>query len=85
MQSGIVKRSLTLNGRKTSVTLEDRFWEGLREIAAERNMRVSRLVNEIRCEQAVPNLSSALRLFVLRHYQAPFARSKVKRRDGLSH
>jgi predicted DNA-binding ribbon-helix-helix protein len=65
------KRSIHLHGRKTSVTLEDEFWSAFHEIAAVRNERVVDLINAIDRErpQGV-NLSSAIRLFVLRHFRA---------------
>ena len=40
----VVKRSISLAGRKTGVSIEDAFWNGLKEIAADRNMTVSDLV-----------------------------------------
>ena len=67
--SGIKKRSIVIAGHKTSVSLEDEFWEGLREIAGERGKTVSRLLDEIDTERKFENLSSALRLFVLRYYR----------------
>jgi predicted DNA-binding ribbon-helix-helix protein len=67
-----VKRSLRINGSNTSVTLEDAFWNALREIAAVRNIHVSELISTIKIErQPGSNLSSAIRLFVLDYYQRP--------------
>jgi predicted DNA-binding ribbon-helix-helix protein len=51
------------------VSLEDEFWEGLRGIACERGKTLSRLLDEIDTERKFENLSSALRLFVLRYYR----------------
>ena len=69
MKSAVVKRSVIINGHKTSVSLEDAFWKGLREIAVARGSTMSNLVGWIDSERGQGNLSSALRLFVLRHYQ----------------
>jgi predicted DNA-binding ribbon-helix-helix protein len=64
-----MKRSIVIAGHKTSISVEDAFWNGLREIAAVKAMRVSNLVETIDKERQHPNLSSALRLFVLNYYQ----------------
>lgn len=69
MESGITKRSVSLNGRKTSVSLEDEFWGGLKAIADQRGMRVSQLIAEISSERERENLSSTLRVFVLDYYK----------------
>jgi predicted DNA-binding ribbon-helix-helix protein len=66
--SPIPKRSITISDLKTSVGLEDGFWQALTEIANERGTRVSDLIQSIKGDQPA-NLSSALRLFVLGHYQ----------------
>jgi predicted DNA-binding ribbon-helix-helix protein len=65
MKSLVVKRSIMVAGHKTSVSLEDAFWEGLKEIARERNTTLSELVGAIDSERRQGNLSSAIRLFVL--------------------
>lgn len=70
MKSAIVKRSVIIDGHKTSVSLEDAFWKGLREIAIARGATLSNLVAAINSERGHGNLSSAIRLFVLNHYQA---------------
>lgn len=64
------KRSLSIAGHRTSVSLEEPFWTGLREIAAERNLPLTALIAEIDLARAEDNLSSALRLHVLAHYRA---------------
>jgi predicted DNA-binding ribbon-helix-helix protein len=69
MKSLVVKRSIVLAGHKTSVSLEDAFWEGLKEIAKTKRMTLSDLVGGIDVDREHGNLSSALRLFVLSHYQ----------------
>jgi predicted DNA-binding ribbon-helix-helix protein len=69
-RSQIVKRSLRIDGSNTSVTLEDAFWNALTEIAAVRNIRVSKLISTIKSKrQRGSNLSSAIRLFILDYYQ----------------
>ena len=63
------KRSLTLNGHKTSVTLEDRFWRAVRIIAKNKNISVSALVAEIDSNRDLnSSLASTIRDFVLRYY-----------------
>ena len=71
-RSRVDRRSLRINGSYTTVTLEDAFWNALREIAAVRNIPVSELITTIKIErQPGSNLSSAIRLFVLDCYQRP--------------
>jgi predicted DNA-binding ribbon-helix-helix protein len=70
MKSLIVKRSVFPAGHKTSVSLEDAFWMGLKEIAAGRSMTLSDLVGAIDAQRQHGNLSSAIRLFVLEHYRS---------------
>jgi predicted DNA-binding ribbon-helix-helix protein len=65
MKSSIVKRSIVIAGHKTSVSLEDAFWNLLKEIADERDETLSDLVTEIDKDREHGNLSSALRLYVL--------------------
>jgi predicted DNA-binding ribbon-helix-helix protein len=64
-----VKRSIVIAGHKTSVSLEDAFWKGLKEIADQRNVTLSDLVANIDSQRRHGNLSSAIRLFVLDHYR----------------
>ncbi len=62
------KRSIVISGHQTSVTLENIFWQKLKEIAKSRNLSLSRLVTEIdlkRADHGKANLSSAIRVFVL--------------------
>jgi predicted DNA-binding ribbon-helix-helix protein len=69
MKSAIAKRSIVIAGHKTSVSLEDAFWTGLKEIAGERNTHLSDLVAAIDSERQHDNLSSAIRLFVFDFYR----------------
>jgi predicted DNA-binding ribbon-helix-helix protein len=73
MKSPVVKRSIVIAGHKTSVSLEDAFWKGLKDIAIARHITLSDLVAEIDTGRHHGNLSSAIRLFVLDHYQALLA------------
>ena len=70
MRSPVVKRSIVIAGHKTSVSLEDAFWKGLKEIAAARDTTLSDLVASIDDGRGGGgNLSSAIRLFVLDYYR----------------
>ena len=62
--AAIRKRSVTLAGHATSVSLENLFWDSLRSIAARRNVSLNRLIAEID-RTRTGNLSSALRIYVL--------------------
>jgi predicted DNA-binding ribbon-helix-helix protein len=70
MKSPVIKRSIVIAGHKTSVSLEDAFWRGLKDIALSRHTTLSDLVADIDSGRPHGNLSSAIRLFVLSHYQA---------------
>jgi predicted DNA-binding ribbon-helix-helix protein len=70
MKTTIIKRAIVIRGRKTSVSLEDGFWAGVKEIAAERNKTLSELVAGIAEERSCGNLSSCLRVMVLEHFKA---------------
>ncbi len=79
MKSPVVKRSIVIAGHKTSVSLEDAFWKGLKDIANGRDMTLSELVAVIDSERRHGNLSSAIRLFVLDHYRGQHAEDKATR------
>jgi predicted DNA-binding ribbon-helix-helix protein len=66
MKSGIVKRSVSIAGHRTSISLEEPFWDGLRMIASTRGMSLQALVGEIDSLRGKQNLSSAIRVVVLR-------------------
>ncbi len=78
MKSPVVKRSIVIAGHKTSVSLEDAFWQGLKDIAATRDMTLSELVAHIDSERRHGNLSSAIRLFVLDHYRFQSGESRAE-------
>jgi predicted DNA-binding ribbon-helix-helix protein len=73
MKSTVVKRSIVVAGHKTSVSLEDAFWESLKDIAKARRVTLPDLVGGIDTNREHGNLSSALRLFVLGHYKTQAA------------
>ena len=69
MESLILRRTINISGRSTSVSLEDAFWRGLKDIAKTHRKTPSDLIESIDAERQQGNLSSAIRLFVLDHYQ----------------
>jgi len=73
VKSLVIKRSIVIKGRKTSVTLEDAFWKSLRGIADERGETLYQLISGIDANRKNANLSSALRIFVLEFYKGRFA------------
>jgi predicted DNA-binding ribbon-helix-helix protein len=68
MKSPVIKRSIVIAGHRTSVSLEDAFWKGLKEIAQARRASLADLIGTID-DQRRGNLSSAIRVFVLDHYR----------------
>jgi predicted DNA-binding ribbon-helix-helix protein len=64
------KRSVVVSGHKTSVSLEEPFWQALREIATARGLTVRALISLVDEKREQGNLSSALRVFVLEHFRA---------------
>ncbi len=70
MKSPVVKRSIVVAGHKTSVSLEEAFWNGMKEISGQRSVTLSELVGEIDGARKQGNLSSAIRLFVLDHFRS---------------
>jgi len=71
MGSGIVKRSVSIAGHRTSISLEEPFWAGLREIAGKESLSVQALIGRIDAGRGDQNLSSAIRVFVLTRLRAP--------------
>jgi predicted DNA-binding ribbon-helix-helix protein len=69
VRSQVAKRSIVIAGHKTSVSLEDEFWNSLKEIASKRGMTLAELVAAIDANRQHANLSSAIRLFVLGVYR----------------
>jgi predicted DNA-binding ribbon-helix-helix protein len=75
MKSTIVKRSIVIAGHKTSVSLEDAFWSGLKEIVRAEGATLQETVAEIDETRRQGNLSSAIRLFVLAHTRNGYKRT----------
>jgi predicted DNA-binding ribbon-helix-helix protein len=69
MKSLIAKHQVIIAGRKTSVSLEDDFWTGLKKIAKERRVTLAELVGSIKAQGEYHNFSSRLRLFALEYYR----------------
>jgi len=70
MKSLVLKRSIVIGGHKTSVSLEEPFWLGLKEIAGDRHATLSSVISDIDTGRQEGNLSSAIRLFVLESARA---------------
>jgi predicted DNA-binding ribbon-helix-helix protein len=83
MKSPVVKHSVVVAGHKTSVSLEEAFWDGMKEISAKRSMTLSELVGEIDTKRQQGNLSSAIRLFVLDYFKTRAAGEGRLARDDV--
>jgi predicted DNA-binding ribbon-helix-helix protein len=70
LRSRVLKRSIVVGRHRTSISLEDVFWNELREIAHRRGVHLSELVGHIDGERQHCNLSSAIRMFVFEHARA---------------
>jgi predicted DNA-binding ribbon-helix-helix protein len=64
-----VKRSFTIGGHRTSISLEAPFWEALKAAAARENIPLARLVARIDQERAGSGLSSTVRVWLLAYYR----------------
>ena len=80
MKSLVVKHSVNLDGHRTSISLEEVFWTALKEIAKERGESLQHLITSINANRQSANLSSALRIFVLRHYMDQSRTVELKNR-----
>jgi predicted DNA-binding ribbon-helix-helix protein len=69
-KSRVSRRTVAVDGHKTSVGIEESFWTAFKEIAATKQMPIRALVSEIANSERSPNLSSAIRLYVLEYYRA---------------
>ena len=76
LNSLVVKRSVVIAGRKTSISL-DAFWNSVREIAHMRKETLSQLVASIDANRKAANLSSVIRVFVLEFYRNQFEREMM--------
>jgi predicted DNA-binding ribbon-helix-helix protein len=66
-----LKRSLSIKGHRTSISLEPEFWDALRRIAVSRQSTLAELVSEIDATRGERNLSSAIRVHILSTLTAP--------------
>ncbi|MFY0661111.1 MAG: ribbon-helix-helix domain-containing protein [Shimia sp.] len=65
-----IKRSLTLRGHRTSVSLEDDFWRAFRDIADEKEIPINALAAKIDAERDLEaGLATAIRLYVLAYFR----------------
>ena len=69
MRSSVVKHSVVVGGHNTSISLEEEFWQGLRQVASSRHTTMSKVLAEIELNRREGNLSSHIRLFVLNYYR----------------
>ena len=74
---GVIKRSLSIAGHATSISLEEPFWAELKAVAQARGMSLASLAAEIDGRRGRVNLSSALRLHVLEAVQARAAKPEA--------
>lgn len=63
------KRSFSIRGHKTSISLEAAFWDALVEIARARGLPLAQLIAAIDAERGPSGLSGAVRIFILDHYR----------------
>lgn len=82
MGFAIVKRSVSIAGHRTSISLEEPFWAGLREIAERDKLSVQALIGRIDAERGEQNLSSAIRVFVLADLRDRLNRADADQRVG---
>jgi len=69
MKSKIIHHTIMIDSRKTSISIEDAFWDSLKEIANQRGEPLIQLISNINAERKTANLSSAVRLFVVGFYR----------------
>jgi predicted DNA-binding ribbon-helix-helix protein len=79
--SPVVKRSIVIGGHKTSVSLEDAFWTGMKDIAHADGVTLTELASKIDGTRDQGNLSSALRQYVLHHFRNLFLLQKLGSED----
>lgn len=84
MKSLIIKRWVVIGRHRTSVSVEDAFWDDLRQIARAQQLTLSKLIAEIDENRQYNNLSSAIRVFVLEHLRAKsnFAQSDSRQTES---
>lgn len=67
------KRSFSVRGHRTSISLETAFWEALGDIAADKRLPLARLVAEIDAVRGSAGLSGAVRVYILDYYRSSSA------------
>ena len=77
MKTAVIKRSILINGKKTSISLENEFWDALHEIAKYKNTSAAKLAGEIARQRSTVNLSSAIRVHAYNHFRSREGRQKV--------
>jgi predicted DNA-binding ribbon-helix-helix protein len=82
MGFAVVKRSVSIAGHRTSISLEEPFWSGLREIAEREKLSVQALIGRIDAERGEQNLSSAIRVFVLTDMRRRLGEAETDQRIG---
>ena len=75
----VIQRAIKLSTHMTSVCLEQAFWIALRDIAETREMRPTDLIRLINTERDLPNLSSAIRVFILDYYRTEAIKAQAFR------
>ena len=83
MKSAVIKRSIVIAGHKTSVSLEDAFWDALKKIAASRDMTLTEIVALIDAGREHANLSSAIRLYILDYYREQLSAQMAQRNGSI--
>lgn len=83
MSTRPVKRSLTLKGHRTSVSLEESFWRAFKEIAANEGVPLNALAARIDAERGVESgLASAIRVYVLMYFKTAANRAATTGPQG---
>ena len=77
MKTAVIKRSILINGKNTSISLENEFWDALHEIAKYKNTSAAKLAGEIARQCSTVNLSSAIRVHAYNHFRSREGRQKV--------
>ena len=72
-----VKRSFTIAGHRTSISLEAPFWEALKTAAVEEGAAVAKLIARIDASRGASGLSSAVRVWLLQHYRDSARRGRT--------
>ncbi len=69
MPGRIIKRSVTIDGHKTSISLEPPFWDALKDIAGKNHTSLNAMIAKIDKERSSGGLSSAIRIYILHQYR----------------